>query len=380
MATMRTYTARDGTTSYQVLFRDGGKQRSKTFASSKAADIFSDKVRVLGPKRALAEADIIDGPTLDEIAERFFAHKANRVRSERTVSDYRRDYKNWIQHPLGWQVAATVDEQDVQDWVDAMRGKLAPKSIGDRHALLHGVFKFAGAPTRRLIPSGHNPCVGTDLPKKVKAAPKGLRMAEWQALYIALRQINVDAADLAEFLVASGWRWSEATALSTLDVEDDGKYVHVSMSQVARRQSDGSTLIVEDAKSTAGRRRLRLDPDASDMVRRRVRSLRAGELVFTTEQGSPWNYSHFRSRFWRKAIDVAQLQRQPTIHWLRHTNVGLLDAAGVSLAEIQRRIGHESITTTIDVYGGMIDDIKDEALDAIAAMRSTGLPELTALD
>jgi integrase len=205
-------------------------------------------------------------------------------------------------------------------------------------------------------------------------------MGEWQALHAALQQISPDAADLAEFLLASGWRWSEATALATQDVEDDGKYVHVSMSQVARRQSDGSTKIVEDAKSTAGRRRLRLDPDASAMVRRRLRNLEPGELLFTTEQRSVWNYSHYRSRFWLKAIDAANLQRRPTIHWLRHTNVGMLNAADVSLAEIQRRIGHESITTTIDVYGGMIDDITDDALNALAAMRSKAPKELAPRD
>lgn len=377
---MRENTLNSGQVTYSVLFRHGGRQTSKTFATEKAAAGFADKVRVLGPKRALAETELGGGLTLDEVAEQFLNHQASRVRSERTVTDYRRDYKNWIAEPLGWQVAATIDETDVQDWVDSMHGHLEAKTIGDRHALLHGIFKYASAPTRKLIPAGHNPCIGTALPPKVKTSPKGMRIAEWQALHAALAAINADAADLAEFLLASGWRFSEAIALTTLDVEDDGSYIHVTVSQVARRHSDGSMRIVHDAKSTAGRRRLRLDRDASTMVRRRLEHLEAGELLFQTDGGSMWNQSHFRTRFWNKAVKVAQLQRQPTPHWLRHTNVGLLDAAGVSMAEIQRRIGHESITTTIDVYGGMIDDISDEALDIIAALRSSGLPALEQLD
>lgn len=360
-----------------MLFRDGSRQRSKTFATAKAAEKFADRLRVNGVKRTLAEInDDPAGLTLDELAERYWPWAAARHRSDRTVHDYKRDYTNWVQPFLGYRRAASIDESDVQDWVDGMRGKLSAKSISDRHAVLHGIFKYGSSPTRALIPTGHNPTIGTELPKKVKKPPKGLRVAEWQALHAALSVINSDAADLAEFLVASGWRWSEATALTTHDVEDDGRYVHVTVSQVARRGADSSVQIVQDAKSKAGLRRLKLDPDVSLMVRGRLRDLEPGAFIFTTSEGSIWNYSHFRSRFWRKAIAAAGLQRQPTIHWLRHTAVGLMDAAGINMTEIQRRVGHESIQTTIDVYGGMIDNVRDESLDLMATIRTARPTEL----
>jgi hypothetical protein len=41
--------------------------------------------------------------------------------------------------------------------------------------------------------------------------------------------------------------------------------------------------------------------------------------------------------------------------------VALCHAAGMSLAEIQRRLGHEDIQTTINTYGRMIDEMSDEA-------------------
>lgn len=44
-------------------------------------------------------------------------------------------------------------------------------------------------------------------------------------------------------------------------------------------------------------------------------------------------------------------------------HVAVLSAAGAPIQEIQRRIGHESIQTTIDVYGGMIGDVSDGVLD-----------------
>lgn len=368
---MRERTTKHGST-FQVMFRDGTKQRSRTFGDAKSARDFEDQIRVLGVKRALAEADEQPvGMTLDQLAEKFWPWKAGRVRSDRTVSDYKRDYANWIQPFLGHMHAASIDESDVQQWVERIETRLSAKSVHDRHALLHGIFKYGSSPTKRHIPLGHNPTVGSELPVKTKKRPEGLRPGEWQALYAALKKINTDAADLAEFLIGSGWRWSEATALSVFEVEDDGKYVSVTMVRVVRRNSEGANVIVRDAKSDAGMRRITLDADVSATVRRRVRNIEPGALVFTTTQGSQWSYSNFHQRFWSKAVVNAKLGRKVTPHMLRHTAVGYLALSGkVSLAEIQRRIGHERIDTTIDIYGGMIEDVKTEALDFMAAMRN----------
>jgi integrase len=56
-------------------------------------------------------------------------------------------------------------------------------------------------------------------------------------------------------------------------------------------------------------------------------------------------------------------------HDLRHTHVAWLVAGGAPLPHIQARLGHESITTTIDTYGHLlpigdelIADIIDTAL------------------
>jgi integrase len=316
---MRERVSKDGITTYQVMFRNGKKQSSLTFADRKSAKAFEDKIRVLGVRRALEEAEPGEGGvTLDELAADYWEYKKTRVRSDRTVADYERDYRNWIAPELGWRPAADIDENDVQAWVERMRKAtkvlkdksvapaLSAKSIGDRHAILHGIFKWASAPRQVRVPLGHNPCVGTELPKKRRKPPQGLRPAEWQALYIALKKRNSDAADLAEFLIASGWRWSEATALDAFNVEDNGTYCHVTMSRVARRDAQGRHVLVDDGKGDASMRRIKLDAEASASVRRRLAGRPNGGLVFTTSQGSQWHYSNFYSRFWIKAVEDAK--------------------------------------------------------------------------
>jgi integrase len=321
-------------------------------------------------------ADAPPAPTLDAVAGDFLAWKSPRVRSDRTVVDYRRDYDRWISPRLGTMPITRITETHVQEWVDAMltggpdRRPAAPKSIGDRHALLHAIFAYACHPSRKI--ATHNPCTSTSMPKRPPHRPRGLSPAEWQAIYLALQNIDPDAADLTLFLVGSGWRWSEATALDTYGVEiHPTGMVHVNMRQVARRGADSRTRITPGAKTAAGLRRTALDADVSAMVARRVAAAKPGDLVFTAAAGRMWLYHHFRMRRWVPAIRAANLSRQPTPHELRHTQAGwLLMSKLASLPEIQRRLGHASITTTVGTYGSLVTDVDDAALAALAALRN----------
>src|SRR5690348_16259059 len=141
------------TTVWAVLFRNGKKQSSQTFVSEKAAEDFKSLVEILGPDKALAELNGTDRShnlTLHELAEKFFAWKAGDI-DERTLKDYRRDYENWIRPRFGKRRAESIDEMDVQAWVDWMKGQLDAKSIGDRHMILHSMFKYGAARSRRLV-------------------------------------------------------------------------------------------------------------------------------------------------------------------------------------------------------------------------------------
>ncbi len=59
-------------------------------------------------------------------------------------------------------------------------------------------------------------------------------------------------------------------------------------------------------------------------------------------------------------------------HDLRHTHVAWLVAGGAPLPHIQARLGHESITTTIDTYGHLLpagDELISEIIETALAGR-----------
>jgi integrase len=63
---------------------------------------------------------------------------------------------------------------------------------------------------------------------------------------------------------------------------------------------------------------------------------------------------NLRRRHWNPAIAQVGLTGF-TPHDLRHTAVSLSIAAGADLKALQRLVGHRSATTTLDVYGEVLD-------------------------
>ena len=370
----RKYVAKDGTTTWRVRFRHGGRDTSETFTTKRAATVFCSDLESHGAAHAVRMRDEEErdrrAPTVDAVAEEFLAHRAKRVRSDRTIADYRRDYRKWIAPTLGHRPVTTITETDVQSLVEEWVGQLSAKSVRDKHSLLHGIVKHAASTLGgRWI--DHDPCAATDLPKKRRTPPKMLRPAEWDALHRALVQIDHDAADLALVMLASGLRWSEATALDGWAVDDLGTHVTLTVGRVVRRNAAGRHVVVEDVKGAGSIRTVALDPVTSRMVRGRAERAGAG-LLFTTTRGAQWHYSNFINRAWRPAIDVANLSRRPTPHWLRHTSTVWLLRSGATLPDVQARIGHSSITTTIGTYGTAIADVTPEALDVFSRSLRSG--------
>jgi integrase len=397
------YVAKDGTITYRVRYRTGGVEKSETFRgddAKAAAEEFAGVLRAIGPARAIAwldehEGESVDGAlTVDELFEKWITWKAARnkkgelyrVRSERTIKDYRRDYRNRIAPTFGTVPADLVPPPDVQAWIDDLGGEVAPKTIAGYHSLLHGLYLWGIHPSRALVVN--DPCTDSELPTRRKKKPKGLRPDEWHLLRQAAQLVDPNAADLLLFLVSTGWRWSEAVAVQALAVDhwvdDDGRsQTFVSMGRVLRREGD-HFVFVEDAKSTAGERRVRIVGPAEEMVLRRIAGKKPTDLILTTKSGARWDYTHFYNRVWKrpkKGDDAPGKKRileeaarlgldRPdlTLHWLRHTHVGMLILAGEPLTAIQRRLGHASIKTTSDTYGRMIEDASESGLDKVAAL------------
>ena len=396
------YVAKDGSVSWRVRYRSAtGAEKSETFYDEDSAEEFAGLLRAIGPTRAIAYIDQREKAeggnealSFADVFEKWFTWKSAtkngrpiHVRSIRTLDDYRRMYEGRIKPTFGSKPANLIGADDVQSWIDGLGTELEPKTIADYHSLLHAVYLWALEPGRNLVVG--DPCQSTTLPKRAKKPPKGLRPEEWHILHQAAREVDTDAADLLQYMVASQWRWSECVAVQVMAVDHwmqgEESFTYVTMGRVLRREGNHYEF-VEDAKSAAGERRTRLKGAAEQMVLRRIEGKRPDALILTNGNGKRWNYTHFHQRIWTRPTNpkhddarnrkrilerAAELGlRRPglTPHWLRHTGVGMLILAGEPLTAISRRVGHASIKTTADVYGRMVDDTSSAGLDRAAQL------------
>lgn len=371
MASLRRYDGKRGTT-YTVRWkekRDGAwREHTETFGRLSDAKQYRATVEANGNRRPDPPIDEPSGLTVPRLVEQYIADRERRVRSDRTTADYRRDLERWIRQPFRLTDARDLDHADVQAWVDNI--DRAPKTVKNVHGLLSAAYKWGMS--RGLV--GINPCGASELPRQRKRQSRGLRPGEWSLLYEAACAVDADAADLLLFLVNTGWRFSEATALQVLHCDIDRDPPRVEVAGVHRRNAAGQVVRVEDAKSEAGLRTVVVGPEVRAMLHRRITGRTLGDYVFTSATGLPWRYSNFHQRQWKPVLaEAAQrgLTARPTIHELRHTHAARMIEAGANLAAVKARMGHESITTTVNVYGSLVEDVP---ADLVAQVEQGSLP------
>jgi integrase len=89
--------------------------------------------------------------------------------------------------------------------------------------------------------------------------------------------------------------------------------------------------------------------------------------VFVAPTGGPIRRTNFRRRFWIPAV-AASVCEPFRMHDMRHTHAAMLIAEGVHPKVLQARLGHASITTTLDVYGHLMEGLDEAAAHALDAV------------
>jgi integrase len=97
------------------------------------------------------------------------------------------------------------------------------------------------------------------------------------------------------------------------------------------------------------------------------------DLVFPAAEGGPLRRTNFRRRFWAPAVMQSGLHPAPTFHHLRHTAAALAIAEGAHPKAIQARLGHASITTTLNLYGHLFPSLDVELAERLDRVRDERL-------
>ena len=88
------------------------------------------------------------------------------------------------------------------------------------------------------------------------------------------------------------------------------------------------------------------------------------DFVFPGPEGGPLRHGNFCARHFKPAVGHADLPETVRFHDLRHSFAGFLIAGGAHPRAIMERMGHSSITVTLNTYGHILPGLEEQLTDA----------------
>jgi len=206
--------------------------------------------------------------------------------------------------------------------------------------------------------------------------PQAKEPTTWTAgdLRASLAHVEGDRLYPAFLLAATtGLRRGEVLGLRWRDVDMAGGRLAVVQTLLQVRNE----VALGTPKTAKGRRSVALDTRTVEALRaHRLAQVEErlafgpgyqdGDLVFAREDGAPLQPDSFSHTFARHAKAAAL----PAIrfHDLRHTHATLALQAGVHPKVVSERLGHATVSITLDTYSHAIPAMQEEAAERVAAL------------
>lgn len=356
MASIRSRTRRDGTSYWQVLYRNNSRQSSLSFDDEKPAIRFKALVEKVGPDRAEATMSINRADAGETTLTQWCTEHIDKLTGIEggTIEDYRRYLRRDIEGDIGDLPLSAVDEDAVAAWVKTLKRKgNGGKTIANKHGFLSSAMKSAVRAGKVTT----NPCEGTRLPAPEVSDDVFLTKGDVAKL---IDGVPEEWRLFTRWLVATGMRFGEATAITVGDIDKAAGTARINK---AWKYTGTSASRLSIPKSKKSRRTINVPAsviDELDLTRPK------SELLFPDpDRGGRITHARFRTPF-RKGAEL--LDPRPTPHDMRHTCASWMVQAGIPLPVVQAHLGHESITTTIAVYTHIDRSQAALAADAIGEM------------
>jgi integrase len=394
---------------FRANWRDAaGRQRAKTFNTKKEANAFL----------AETEAALTGGSYVDphagrqrfgDLAARWLeSRNSQETTAARDLSIMRTHVlPRWGSVPLG-----KIDHLGMQTWVTELGRRLSPATVSKCHQLASAVMR--AAVRDRVV--GFNPCDGVWLPPSRKRDTDDQTIEPVDLVARLLPAVPDRDRALVALAGGTGLRWGECVGLRW-DVVD----LVLGVVQVVRVAVEvaGTVSAKPFPKSKAGRRTVPLPPFVVQLLEAHRDVYPPGQLdeVFTNQAGGPMRRTLFRSRVWRPSLVRAGLLGRVEqlgadkwrglwpdaegmewsadlstyadavrhvaerahgglrFHDLRHSYATWLISSGVPVNDVQKVMGHEQASTTLNRYTHASPDGDRRVRNALADFSLTFDPD-----
>lgn len=310
MATIEKRTRKDGTTTYRLKWRFGGKrdgaQQSITYAEHDDAKSMKGAIEALrhhvyDTDPRVITFELVTGqkptaytaPTFGEVAERYVT---TRTRAKATTKElYRRTLRNRAGVLLARPVEGITDD-DVKTLLSGITD--AGQSSKMIYDLLRGIFRYAAG--KNWVET--NPMNGVEPPKRRPRTVNFLSNTDAALLLaacLALPNVGDALADVVEVILGTGLRISEALGLVAGDVHVDDvnrAWIDVEM-QLSRATTGSPETRRVSLKTEASHRRVALDSATARVLARLVDGLAPAPVFPHPVAGGWWGHRVFGKAF-----------------------------------------------------------------------------------
>ena len=371
MADIQRRSTAKGAVRWDVRYRDETRaQRKRSFARKVDAQRFASSVETdllrgdwIDPKRGQEEFALWADKWLATIADR----------KPKTRESYESIVAKHLVPRFGPAPIAAIDYPMVLGFIAELQQQgAAAKTIRNIRDVLRMVMRLAVrsgaiktnpvvdisvARTHRPEMVFLEPDQIMDLAREVTAPPARYRRDE--------RRVTgyPEYGLLIRFAAFTGLRAGELVALRASDIELSQRRVQVAMSA---SEAYGQLQFV--ATKTYERRSVPIPLSLIAEVAEHLARHHADDYVWQSPQGGPFRYSNWFKRHFRPAVERAEIPDRTRFHDLRHSYAAMLIAQGAHPRAIMERMGHSTITVTLDNYGHLfpkLDAALDDALDGM---------------
>jgi integrase len=370
MADIQKRKTSSGETKWDVRYRDEGRrQRKKTFDRKIDATRFANTV----------EADLLRGDwidpnrgkeTFDVWAERWLTTLGDK--KPKTAESYESIVRKHLLPRFGtWPIVA-IEYPTVLTFISELQASgLGAGTIRNIRDVLRLVLQLA-------VRSGalkSNPVVGVKVAKsrrkemvflepgqiirlaeEVSRPPQRYRRGE-------RRQSGYPEYGLLVRTAAfTGLRAGELVALRRKAIDLGGKRIHV---RESASEAHGVLQIV--ATKTYENRSVPIPPSLADEIEAHVETLAGEDFVWRSPESGALRYGNWFKRHFKPAVLRSNLPHATRFHDLRHSYAAILISKGAHPRSIMERLGHSTITVTLDTYGHLfpgLEAVLNDELDA----------------
>jgi integrase len=341
--------------SYEITYRVNGRMVRSRFTTKQAAL----------DAAARARSQVLDGThiapaegrtTVATYTARWL--QTLQVRPQ-TLYNYEIYLRCHVLPTLGQRPLSSLRRSDIQTLIGQLSRKgLAPRTVDSIYKIVAMVMR--SAVYDRLIPV--SPCYKIKVPAAQEKALAALNPEQVRALLAACRPRDRALIALA---VGTGMRQGEALGvrlphLNLLKRE-------LAIEEQCLTPARGRPYITSELKTRASRGRVPLPQFAVEALARHleVETLGADGALFVSPLGNLWRRGSFNESVWKPALLRAGLDSGYGFHALRHTYASGLISQGLHPRVIQARLGHASISETMDTYGHLFPDADEETAQAL---------------